>query len=281
MQVFHSKKILRTHLRGIYPERCSLGLVPTMGALHQGHLTLVRQAVFENCRVVVSIFVNPTQFNNKEDLKKYPKTLKSDLLLLESISDEILVFVPTVREMYPEEVISGQYQFDGMELSMEGRFREGHFDGVATVVEKLFSIVAPDRAYFGEKDFQQLQIIRNLVKKRKLPIEIIGCPIVRERSGLAMSSRNERLTAEGKREAATIYKTLLKTREKFNKESANSVSNWVTRYFQKHPGIRLEYFEIVNEENLLPVQRKRKKGSYRAFIAVYAEGVRLIDNMAL
>jgi pantoate--beta-alanine ligase len=183
--------------------------------------------------------------------------------------------------MYPEGLISGTYDFEGIELRMEGRFRKGHFDGVATVVEKLLTIVAPDKAYFGEKDFQQLQIIRHLVRKRNLPTEITGCPIVRELSGLAMSSRNERLTTEGRKEAANIYSTLLKAREKFGKESASAVIGWVTQHFHEHPTLRLEYFEIVNEEDLIPVQRKRKGVSYRAFIALYVEGIRLIDNMPL
>lgn len=281
MRVFHSKSKLREHLGEMEPGICSIGLVPTMGALHPGHVTLVRQAVLENCLIVVSIFVNPTQFNNPEDLRKYPKTLQSDLVLLESIPGQIVVFAPSVEEMYPDDVASGTYQFDGMEASMEGKYREGHFDGVATVVEKLFRIVEPEKAYFGEKDFQQLQIIRNLVQKLQLPVEIIGCPIVREPNGLAMSSRNERLSPAGRKEAATIYKTLLLAKEKFAKESVSRVTGWVSRRIREHPLLRLEYFEIVNPYTLSPVKRKRKDGSYRAFIAVYVEGVRLIDNLAL
>ncbi len=281
MRVFHSKNKLRVHLGKMEPGKCSIGLVPTMGALHQGHHTLVKKAVSENCRVVVSIFVNPTQFNNPEDLINYPKTLQSDLMLLESISGDILVFAPSVKEMYPGEVTSGRYHFDGMDVPMEGKYRKGHFNGVATVVEKLLRSVMPDKAYFGEKDFQQLQIIRNLVRKLQLPVKIIGCPIVREPSGLAMSSRNERLGEAGRKEAATIYQTLLLAREKFAKESVASVIAWVPRHLQKYPLLRLEYFEIVDSITLSPVKRKRKEGSYRAFIAVYVDGVRLIDNLAL
>lgn len=281
MQLFQSKKKLKSHLSIISSENGTIGLVPTMGALHTGHLTLVRQAALENSVVVVSIFVNPTQFNSKTDLNKYPKTLENDKELLSGISGEILIFAPSVSEIYAKKVISRKYDFDGLEKVMEGKFRTGHFDGVGTVVEELLTIVAPDKAYFGEKDFQQLQIVRKLVKKLGLPIEIVGCPIVREPNGLAMSSRNEQLSERLRKEASFIYKTLKQARQKFGTKSARYVEDWVEDEFEHHPGLSLEYIRIMDENTLRPVVRKQKDKKYRAFVAVFAEGVRLIDNIAL
>lgn len=281
MKVFHSSLELKTHLGELSTKNRTIGLVPTMGALHEGHLALIQRAVQENEAVVVSIFVNPTQFDNQEDLENYPKTLKADVSLLENISDDILVFAPSVSDLYSDDITSKKYHFDGLEKIMEGEFRNGHFDGVGTIVEKLLSIVEPKRAYFGEKDFQQLQIIKKLVHKAKLPVEIIGCPIVRESSGLAMSSRNERLSKRLRKEASFIYKTLQAAKAKFGTESAGQIVDWVQAVFKQNPDLSLEYFQITDEQTLKPIKRKQKNKNYRAFIAVYAGKVRLIDNIAL
>lgn len=281
MHVFRTIKKLRAHLNSINSENSSLGMVPTMGALHPGHLKLVEQALLENETVVVSVFVNPTQFDNKEDLRKYPKTLSDDKALLNNLDKEIIIFAPDVAEIYSDKVTSKEYDFSGLDKMMEGKFRTGHFNGVGTVVEALLTAVMPNRAYFGEKDYQQLQIIRKLLKILNLPIEIIGCPIVRESTGLAMSSRNQRLSDRMRKEAAFIYKVLKEAKDKFGTKSANYVVNWAHKIFDEHPDFNLEYFKIMNSKNLKPVIRKQKGQEYRAFIAVYAEGVRLIDNIAL
>ncbi len=280
MVLIKTKKELTEHL-SFAERKKSIGLVPTMGALHSGHAALVQRAIHENEVVVISIFVNPTQFNNKEDLEKYPQTLKSDIDLLEKISKDILVFAPTVKEMYSNAVRSENYNFYGLENIMEGAFREGHFDGVGTIVETLLTSVKPDKAYFGEKDFQQLQIIRKLVEIRNIPVKIIGCPIVRESNGLALSSRNERLSTTIRHEAAFIFKTLTSAKRIFGMESAKNVKDWVTKQYKKHPDLELEYIEITEATTLKPLVRKQKNRKYRAFIAVYADGVRLIDNIAL
>ena len=280
MLLIKTRKQLIMHLSTL-KENHSLGLVPTMGALHIGHAALVNRAVEENNAVVISIFVNPTQFNNTDDLEKYPQTLMADIEVLERISKDIIVFAPSIEEMYAEEVKSVNYEFGGLEHVMEGAFRAGHFDGVGTIVESLLTLVKPDNAYFGEKDFQQLQIIRKLIEIRKIPVKIIGCPIVREANGLAFSSRNEKLSKNIRKEAAFIYKTLKSAKIIFGTKSATSVKEWVTEQFERHPDLELEYIEITQAKTLKPIVRKHKNKKYRAFIAVYANGVRLIDNIAL
>jgi len=252
----------------------SLGLVPTMGALHIGHAALVNRAIEENNAVVVSIFINPTQFDNSDDLDKYPQTLKADLEIIEKISKDIIVFAPSTEEMYTEEVKSTNYDFGGLEQVMEGTYRAGHFNGVGTIVESLLNLVKPDKAYFGEKDFQQLQIIKKLTEIKNIPVEIIGCPIVREANGLAFSSRNERLSKNIRNEAS-IYKTLKSAKKLFGTESAMIVKDWVTNQFKQHQDLKLEYIEITQANTLKSVVKKQKNKKYRAFIAVYAEGVRL------
>ncbi len=281
MQVLHDKKELKLHLGLGTTENNTLGLVPTMGALHQGHLSLVQKAVSDNDVVVVSIFVNPTQFNNPADLKKYPNTLEADLRLLKSFSEELIIFAPSVSEMYRNNIISKEYDFEGLDKVMEGAFREGHFNGVGTIVEQLLTLIKPNRAYFGEKDFQQLQIIRKLVALTNLPVEIIGCPIVREPHGLAMSSRNAQLSSFLRKKAAMIYQTLLTAKIKFGTKSASKVMEYVQEEFEKESDFTLEYIQITDVDTLTPVRRKRKDRKYRAFVAVYADGVRLIDNIAL
>lgn len=258
-----------------------IGLVPTMGALHEAHLGLVREALNANDWVVVSIFVNPTQFDKKEDLDNYPQTLEQDVALLQAVSDDILVFAPSVDDMYEGHTVSEHFDFDGLEHEMEGKFRTGHFDGVGTIVKRLFEIVKPDIAYFGEKDYQQLRIIEKMVEKHQIPVIIKGCEIHREPNGLAMSSRNIRLTADQREEAAVIYRTLKTAKEKFGIKSANEVTEWVEKQFGNYPMFQLEYFTIADTETLKPIKRKSKNKHYRAFIAVYADKVRLIDNIAL
>ncbi|MFD1614571.1 pantoate--beta-alanine ligase [Gelatiniphilus marinus] len=282
MTVFSQKKQIETAVDALKGKQLRHGFVPTMGALHQGHLALVKKALTENDKVVVSIFVNPTQFDNKDDLVKYPRTLEDDLALLKTVSkDKILVYAPTVDDVYEGNTVSQSFDFDGLEFEMEGKFRNGHFDGVGTIVKRLFEIVKPQRAYFGEKDYQQLAIIEKLVDKHNIPVKIIGCPIYREPNGLAMSSRNTRLKPHYKKATPFIYKTLKTAKVKFGTKSASKVTEWVENQFAKHELLKLEYFIIADTKTLKPVKRKSEKRAYRAFIAVYADDIRLIDNIAL
>ncbi|MFL0353335.1 pantoate--beta-alanine ligase [Xanthomarina sp. GH4-25] len=281
MKIFTEKTQIQKTIKQIKTKDLSIGFVPTMGALHQGHLSLVEEAFKNNDVVIVSIFVNPTQFDNKEDLKKYPRTLEADTHLLASLNKDIIVYAPTVIDIYGTNTIAEHFSFDGLEFEMEGKFRTGHFDGVGTIVKRLFEIVKPDYAYFGKKDFQQLTIIKKLVEKHQIPVTIVGCDIFRETNGLAMSSRNVRLKKDYKQAAPFIYKTLKAAKKKFGTKSANKVIEWVENEFSKHKLLTLEYVIIADEETLKPVKRKTKNKTYRAFIAVYADDIRLIDNIAL
>ena len=255
----------------------TIGFVPTMGALHAGHISLVERAVTENQVVVVSIFVNPTQFNDKTDLEKYPRNLNADLKLLEKTGCQI-VFAPLSMEIYPEPD-NRKFDFGILETVMEGKHRPGHFNGVAQVVSKLFDIVSPDKAYFGLKDFQQLAIIKNMVKQLKLPVEIIPCPIVREESGLAMSSRNELLSADECKNAAVISETLLKSKELSREKSVNELKNWITENINKNEYLTVEYVDIVDDIQLQPVKSWDEKIVKVACVAVFCGKVRLIDNI--
>ena len=282
MQIFKNKITLNDHLDTIRSQNHSIGFVPTMGALHDGHGSLIRQGLRTDDFVVVSIFVNPTQFDNANDLDKYPRTLDNDVELLSQISSEkIIVYAPTVEDIYGTDVASMPFDYDGLEHEMEGRFRTGHFDGVGTIVKRLFEIVKPHHAYFGEKDFQQLMIIRKLVEKYSIPVKIVGCEIHRAEDGLAMSSRNMRLKPKYRQAAPFIYQTLKAAKRKFGTESAQKVTVWVTKQFADHELLDLEYFVIANSKTLKTVKRKSNKNTYRAFIAVYADDIRLIDNIAL
>jgi pantoate--beta-alanine ligase len=281
MHIFNKKADLTSYLKDNGLIKSTIGFVPTMGALHAGHLSLLKKSVESNTTTVISIFVNPTQFNNAEDLEKYPRTLENDVEKVKTVSDKILVYAPSVDDIYEGNTKSNHYNFDGLEHQMEGKFRPGHFDGVGTVVKRLFEIVQPTHAYFGEKDFQQLQIVKKLVEKEKLPVIVIGCPIFRESNGLAMSSRNERLSEKEKTEAALIYKTITEAKARFGTKSAKSVSDFVSKTFQNHPVFELEYFEIAEEATLLPCIRKNKNKKYRAFIAVFVNKIRLIDTISL
>lgn len=257
----------------------SVGFVPTMGALHKGHLSLVQKAVEENQVVVVSIFVNPTQFNDSKDLERYPRTLNADMDLLKTTGCQI-VFAPDITEIYPEPD-TRKFDFGQLDKVMEGEHRPGHFNGVAQVVSKLFEIVQPQKAYFGLKDFQQLAIIKNMVKKLNLPVEIIPCLIIREESGLAMSSRNELLTVEERSNAATISQTLFKAQELKTEKTVSELEKWVTETINKNPFLKVEYAEIVDDTELQPVKNWNEPNSKVLCVAVFCGKIRLIDNIVL
>jgi len=279
MKVFKTVELLQKNLMSIDKNR-SIGFVPTMGALHKGHLSIVKKAIKENDLVVVSIFVNPTQFDKAEDLKSYPVTVDNDLKLLKEIHCDI-VFIPAEEDVYPENIQSSNFDFDGLDKVMEGAFRDGHFDGVGTVVKRLFEIVKPTRAYFGEKDFQQLQIINKMVEKDHMVVQIVPCEIYRENDGLAMSSRNTRLSEEQRKEAPLIQQTLLNVKKIFSEKDIKYIKKMVEDIFKSNDILELEYFEIANTSTLLSTNDKLPSINYRAFIAVFAGKVRLIDNVAL
>ena len=279
MKVLKSKKTLIDYVERQREMGKKIGFAPTMGALHEGHLSLYKAAKKENDEVISSIFVNPTQFNNPDDFQKYPKTLEKDLELLEKAGVDA-VYVPNVEEMYPDGLSSKKYDFDGLENEMEGKYRPGHFDGVGTIVEELFRQVQPHNAYFGEKDYQQLAIIKKMVEKTKLPVKIHGVPTLREEDGLAMSSRNVRLTETQRKEATIIYETLTKVKEWFKVISLEEIKQKVTDIF-RNSNFELEYFVIADEETLKETDFLYKDKNYRAFIVAYAGDVRLIDNMHL
>lgn len=281
MRIFNNNTDLNNYLSSICSHNSTIGFVPTMGALHAGHLSLLKKSIENNSQTVISIFVNPTQFNNPEDLAKYPRTLENDVEKIKTISDEIIVYAPTVDDIYQGNTKSNHYNFDGLENQMEGKFRPGHFNGVGTVLKRLFEIVKPTNAYFGEKDFQQLQIVKKLVEKEKLSVNIVGCEIYRESNGLAMSSRNERLTAEERTEASVIFKIISEAKRLFGTKSATQVTEYVINQFKKHPRFTLEYFEIADEKTLISSKRKSKSKNYRAFIAVFINNIRLIDTISL
>ena len=279
MKVLKSKKTLIDYVERQREMGKKIGFAPTMGALHQGHLSLYKAAKKENDEVISSIFVNPTQFNNPDDFQKYPKTLEKDIELLEKAGVDA-VYVPNVEEMYPDGLNSKKYDFDGLENEMEGKYRPGHFDGVGTIVEELFRQVQPHNAYFGEKDYQQLAIIKKMVEKTKLPVKIHGVPTLREEDGLAMSSRNVRLTETQRKEATIIYETLVKVKEWFKVLSVEEIKLRVLEIF-RNSNFELEYFVIADEKTLKEANAIDENKEYRAFIVAYADTVRLIDNMHL
>uniref|UniRef100_UPI0040485380 pantoate--beta-alanine ligase n=1 Tax=Flavobacterium sp. TaxID=239 RepID=UPI0040485380 len=279
--MFNKKSDLSAFLSPLIKQNKSIGFVPTMGALHQGHLSLLKKSLSENDVTVMSIFVNPTQFNNAEDLDKYPRTLERDVQIMQDLSNNIIVYAPEVADIYEGNTISESFDYDGLENQMEGKHRPGHFDGVGTIVKRLFEIILPNKAYFGEKDFQQLQIVRKLVSKYNIPVTIIGCPIHREDSGLAMSSRNERLSKITRENAAIIFQILKAAKDIFQTKSSQETILFVENEFKKIPEFQLEYFEIADEETLLPVSKKESDKKYRGFIAIFTENIRLIDNISL
>ena len=280
MEVIKTKDILAQTLRQ-YRDRNSrigIGFVPTMGALHSGHISLVEQCRRENGITVVSIFINPTQFNNKNDLANYPRTLEGDLRKLSSVGCDV-VFAPSVEEMYPEND-ARVFDFGMLDKIMEGAHRPGHFNGVAQIVSKLFDVVQPDRAYFGEKDFQQLAIIRRLAVMMNYRVQIIGCPIVRESDGLAMSSRNVHLTPQQRKNAPAIARTLFTGKKKIGVMPLDELKKWVVEQIDNTSELKTEYFEIVDRDTLQPVAQY-KENVLQGCIAVHAGDVRLIDNVRL
>lgn len=281
MNVFKNKNALTQYINQQKNKGKTIGFAPTMGALHDGHLSLYHNARQENDIVISSIFVNPTQFNNPEDLEKYPRTIEQDIELLEKSQLVDTVYIPSITDLYPNGLSSKKYDFDGLENEMEGKFRPGHFDGVGTVVEELINQIQPDRAYFGEKDFQQLAIIKKMIEKNKIAVQIIAVPTSREKNGLALSSRNKRLSKEKKNEAAIIYETLKKVNNWFRITNIPEIKTRVEDIFNNAEGFDLEYFIIADEKTLKETNFSHKDKNYRAFIAVYTEGVRLIDNIHL
>ena len=279
--IYTQQKALHLAIETLKNQGETIGLVPTMGALHKGHLSLIKKAIEENDTVVVSIFVNPTQFNNPTDLQRYPRTLDADMALIATVDKNVIVFAPEVTDIYGNDVAAQHFDFGNLDKVMEGASRPGHFDGVGTIVKTLFEIVMPNRAYFGEKDYQQLLIIKKMVQQTGLPVTIVPCPIVRNDEGLALSSRNALLSPAMKERATFIYRTLLAAKERFATDSPTAVEAWVNDVFAKETDFQLEYFTITDADTLLHITQKEEGKNYRAFIVVHAEEVRLIDNMSL
>ena len=277
MKVIHTIKDLQAELSVLKAQGKKVGLVPTMGALHAGHASLVKRSVNENEVTVVSVFVNPTQFNDKNDLVKYPRTLDADCKLLEACG-ATYAFAPSVEEMYPEPD-TRQFSYAPLDTVMEGAFRPGHFNGVCQIVSKLFEAVKPHRAYFGEKDFQQLAIIREMVRQMQFDLEIVGCPIVREEDGLALSSRNARLSAEERENTLKISQTLFKSRTFAATHTVGETLKFVEDAIAAVPGLRLEYFEIVDGNTLQKVDNWNQTSYVVGCITVFCGDVRLIDNI--
>ena len=279
MKVLKDKKTLQDFIERQKEMGLKIGFAPTMGALHKGHLSLYEIARQENDLVISSIFVNPTQFNNAEDLEKYPRNINKDIALLEESGLVDTVYIPKVEDIYPQKAESQHYDFDGLENEMEGKSRPGHFNGVGTVVEELFRQVKPNNAYFGEKDYQQPAIIKKMVNKKQLIINIIGVPIYRGENGLALSSRNERLEENRKDSSKIIYETLNKVNQWIKTETIDKIKEKVSDIFSKQQGMELEYFLIADENTLKETQILEPNKKYRSFIVVVVDGVRLIDNM--
>lgn len=277
MKILKDRKTLIDYIERQREMGKKIGFAPTMGALHQGHISLYKAAKEENDEIIASIFINPTQFNNIDDLNNYPQTLEEDLKMLEDCGVDS-IYVPSVEDLYPEGLTSKNYDFDGLELEMEGKYRPGHFNGVGTVVEELFRQVQPHNAYFGEKDFQQLAIIKKLVEKLHLPIKIHGIPTYREKDGLAMSSRNLRLTEAQRKDATLLYSTLLDAKNWYQEMPLEKVYQKVQENFTNSP-LELEYFIIADEATLK--EKSNEEGTFRAFITAHAGEIRLIDNMRM
>lgn len=275
MQVFETINALQKELSQLNSK--SIGLVPTMGALHRGHLSLMNQSLEDNDITVVSVFVNPTQFNDKNDLEKYPRTLDKDTQLVNSLGVDY-VFAPTVEEMYPEPD-TRVFNYSPQDEVMEGTYRPGHFNGMCQIVSKLFSIVQPTRAYFGEKDYQQLVIVKRMVEDLKLDIEVVGCPIVREKDGLALSSRNALLSKEERENALLISKTLFESLKLAANYSLKETLSFVKNTIQQNDNLELQYFEIVDANTLLPLEEWEDSSSIIGCITVFCGAVRLIDNI--
>jgi pantoate--beta-alanine ligase len=281
MEVIKNRKVLQDFIERQKEMGKRIGFAPTMGALHKGHLSLYEEARKENDLVISSVFVNPTQFNNPEDLEKYPRDINRDILILQNSGLVDAVYIPEVTDIYPEKAESQRYDFDGLENEMEGKSRPGHFDGVGTVVEELFRQIKPDNAYFGEKDFQQLAIIKKMVDKKHIPVKVTGVSIYRAENGLALSSRNQRLHEDRKEASKVIYETLKKVNDWFRTVTIPEIKERVADIFDNQQGMKLEYFLIADEKTLQETDFFYKDRNFRAFIVVVVDGVRLIDNMHL
>ena len=279
MQILEDRRQLNDWVAQQKKSNFTIGFVPTMGALHQGHLSLIKKSKQQNDLTICSVFVNPTQFDNDDDLKKYPRDTPKDSALLESAGCDA-VFFPSVEDMYPVETKSENFEFGGIENQMEGKYRKGHFDGVATIVSRFFDLVQPNKAYFGEKDFQQLRIIQELVKAKNYAIQIVPMPIFREKSGLAMSSRNARLTEKFLNEAPKIYKLLNLVKDWKNEFSVTETIHKAEDYFL-NTDLKLEYFMMCDEDTLKSINSWDEAENIRAFIACYAGEIRLIDNLRI
>ncbi len=280
MRIFTSPAILRLHLREIHIPEVTLGLLPTMGALHEGHLELARRAVAENTVTIASIFVNPLQFDNPDDLARYPRTLEADCALLEAAGCE-MVFAPSPAEMYGQ-APALRLDFGTLEHVMEGAYRPGHFNGVGIVVSRLFHMIQPDRAYFGQKDYQQVAIVRQLITDLAFPIELVACPTVREADGLAMSSRNRRLSLDQRVAVPLIYQSLQAAKTQLLAGvPVEDVKKFVREQFAGNETFLLEYFEIADALTLQPLTNDPLSASAVLCIAAHMGGVRLIDNMLL
>lgn len=281
MVLFRKKSNLIIKLTNLKKNNFKIGLVPTMGALHKGHISLVERSIKENDYSIVSIFINPTQFNDKKDLKSYPKNLIKDCNYLDSISSDIIIFAPEINDIYDNNLFVKKFNFYGLDKFMEGKYRKDHFNGVATIVSHLFNIVKPNNAYFGVKDFQQLRIIQQLVIDNNIPVNVIGCETIREKDGLALSSRNIKLSKHYRKIASKVYEVINYARINFASMNFVEIYTYVDKFFDNISEIELEYFTIVESKFLQPVKEKIRNKQYRAFIAVKLDGVRLIDNMAL
>ena len=278
MFVFSTYNQIQKHLKKKFG---ALGLVPTMGSLHQGHLSLVQKALADNDHVIVSIFINPTQFNNTNDLKKYPQNIAKDQELLNSIDEKIIIYTPDAGDLYPDKVIAKSYDFGSLAFYMEGAFRPGHFNGVATIVEALLRKLKPNRAYFGQKDFQQLRVIQLLNSQLELGIEIIGCRTVRENDGLAMSSRNLMLNKEERKAATLIYETLEKLSIREGQRNIDQMKAFFVKNIAKEKCLKLEYFFVADPKELIPVKEIKPNKDFWLYVSVYAGKTRLIDNKEL
>ena len=281
MVLFRKKSNLIIKLTNLKKNNFKIGLVPTMGALHKGHISLVERSIKENDYSIVSIFINPIQFNDKKDLKSYPKNLIKDCNYLDSISSDIIIFAPEINDIYDNNLSVKKFNFYGLDKFMEGKYRKDHFNGVATIVSHLFNIVKPNNAYFGVKDFQQLRIIQQLVIENNIPVNVIGCETIREKDGLALSSRNIKLSKHYRKIASKVYEVINYARINFASMNFVEIYTYVDKFFDNISEIELEYFTIVESKFLQPVKEKIRNKQYRAFIAVKLDGVRLIDNMEL
>ena len=276
MNIFSKYSLLNTFLN----KNKTVGLVPTMGSLHKGHLSLIERALNENEQVIVTIFINPTQFQHPDEINKYPKNLDLDFQIIKTLSPKIIIYAPESKDLYKSSIASSLFNFGNIEKVMEGKVRPGHFQGVATVVEKLLNIFLPTRAYFGEKDFQQLQIIKSLVFQKDISTKIIGCPIVRENNGLALSSRNSLLSEQGRKKAFFIFQQLNRAKSLWGEEKSGKIIKQIEKSFFTNPHFKLDYIDIRFESSLLNAEKKSGKKT-RAFIAAKLEKIRLIDNLAL